>query len=206
MKLLAQAGLTSLIIVKIALGSIFLYMVEPVPLFLERNALASEPEKDPEKIVKPTQPVSHREPSGEAAGEADVEDETIVEEEIDLNFLLNKKAELEKEEEELAKKKAELVAIKEEINDKIVILTQLRNEIKAQMATIKTVKGKKLKHLIKAYSAMKPQKAATLIEKLDTTFAIELLSDMKGEAVGNILSFVDTGKAAKISKGLAKQQ
>ena len=210
MKLLAQVGLTSLIIVKIALGSIFIYMVEPVPLFLERDALASEPQKYPEKIVEPARPVSHREPSGPArrtaGGEAADEDETIVEEEIDLNFLLNKKAELEKEEEEIAKKKAELVAIKKEINNKIVILTQLRNEIKAQMATIKTVKEKKLKHLIKAYSAMKPQKAATLIEKLDITFAIELLSNMKGDAVGNILSFVDTEKAAKISKGLAHQQ
>ena len=74
------------------------------------------------------------------------------------------------------------------------------------MATKKTVQEQKLKHLIKAYSAMKPQKAASLIEKLEITFAIELLSKMKGDAVGNILSFIEIDKAAKISERLAKRK
>jgi len=123
-----------------------------------------------------------------------------------LNFLLKKKDELEKEEEELKKKRAELMAIQEEINNKIATLTQLRNEIRADMAKKKTVEGRKLKHLIKAYSAMKPQKAASLIEKLNMRFAVELLSNMKGDAVGNILSFVETEKAAKISEKLATRK
>jgi flagellar motility protein MotE (MotC chaperone) len=63
-----------------------------------------------------------------------------------------------------------------------------------------------MRHLIKAYSAMKPQKAASLVENLDTTFAIELLSKMKGEVVGDILSFVKVEKAARISQGLARRK
>ncbi|MBW2001714.1 MAG: hypothetical protein JRI30_04265, partial [Deltaproteobacteria bacterium] len=74
------------------------------------------------------------------------------------------------------------------------------------MATKKTVQTQKLKHLIKAYSAMKPQKAASLIEKLDMTFSIELLSRMKGDAVGNILSFIEIDKAAKISEQLVRRK
>ncbi len=97
------------------------------------------------------------------------------------------------------------MAIQEEINKKIESLTLLRNEIRTQMNQKKSMENAKLRHLIKAYSAMKPQKAATLIEKLDINFAIELLSKMKGDAVGSILTFVEVGKAAKISEGLAKR-
>lgn len=207
MKLLTRIFLASLIIVKIVLGSIFIYQVELDPLFLERNAIASEPQKDPEGAAKEEvqkDPEGAEKPARHNSGG---EDESIVKEEkIDLNFLINKKAELKEEEERLAKKRAELMAIQVEINNKITILTKLRNEIRVQMAQKKTVEDKKLKHLIKVYSAMKPQKAASLIEKLDTKFAIELLSNMKGDIVGNLLSFIDTDKAARISEQLAKRE
>lgn len=208
MRLLTQIFLASLIIVKIVLGSIFIYRVELDPFFLEANAIASEEvQKDPEGIAKPASHLPAKQDSGESGGE----DQDIGEEEkIDLNFLLKKKAELKKKEEELAKKRAvlmaELMALQEEINNKIEILTQLRKEIMAQMAIKEIVDEKKLKHLIKAYSAMKPQKAASLIERLDMDFAVALLSKMKGDVVGNILSFVDTEKAARISEQLAKKK
>ena len=217
MKLLTQIFLASLIIVKIVLGSVFIYRAELDPLSLETDAIAQEVQRDPEGTAKPAR---HREASAEADGEGEdivdvqkapegaaKEGEGIVkEEQIDLNFLLKRKTELEKEEEGLSKKRAELMVIQEEINNKITTLTQLRNEIMAEMAKKKIFEEKNIKHLIKAYSAMKPQKAATLIEKLDTTFAIELLSRMKGDAVGSILSFVDTEKAARLSERLAKRK
>ena len=204
MRLLTQIFLASLIVVKIVLGSIFIYLVELDPLFLEANAIASEEvQKDPEGIAEPASHLPAKQDSGETGGEAK---NIVEEEEIDLNFLLKKKAELKKEEEDLAKKRAELMALQEEINNKIAILTQLRKEIMAQMAIKEIVEEKKLKHLIKAYSAMKPQKAASLIERLDMDFAIALLSKMKGDVVGNILSFVDTEKAARISEQLAKKK
>jgi flagellar motility protein MotE (MotC chaperone) len=217
MKLLTQIFLASLIIVKIVLGSVFIYRAELDPLSLEADAIAQEVQKAPEGVAKPAR---HGEASAEADGEGeDVVDvqkapeevakkgEDIVKEEmIDLNFLLKRKTELEKEEEGLSKKRAELMIIQEEINNKIATLTQLRNEIMAEMDKKKIFEEKNIKHLIKAYSAMKPQKAATLIEKLDTTFAITLLSKMKGDAVGSILSFVDTEKAARISERLAKRK
>jgi len=204
MRLLTQIFLASLIFVKIVLGTIFIYRVELDPLFLEANAIASEEvQKDPEGIAEPANHRPAKQDSGETGGEAE---NIVEEEEIDLNFLLKKKAELKKEEEDLAKKRAELMALQEEINNKIAILTQLRKEIMAQMAIKEIVEEKKLKHLIKAYSAMKPQKAASLVERLDMDFAIALLSKMKGDVVGNILSFVDTEKAARISEQLAKKK
>ena len=128
------------------------------------------------------------------------------EETIDLKYLISKKLEIEMEEKRIAAKKAELLSIQDEINKKIAKLSQLRDEIKSEVTKKKTAEEQKLKHLIKVYSAMKPQNAAELIEKLDIKLAIALMSKMKGDAVGKILSFVKIEKAAEISEGLVKKE
>jgi flagellar motility protein MotE (MotC chaperone) len=66
----------------------------------------------------------------------------------------------------------------------------------------RTAKENQVKHLIKIYSTMKPQKVAQLIEKLDINLITELFSRMKGDVVGQILSFVDTEIGARITQGL----
>jgi len=188
MKLLTQLFLGILIIVKIVLGSVFIYQAELNPLVSESDAIASEEVQE------------------EPAGTIEETDNTTDEVNIDMDSFFAKQAELREQEQDLAKKREELLAIQEEINEKIAKLTQLRNEIKDMMARKETFEQDKIRHLIKAYSAMKPQKAASLVEKLDMTFAIELLSRMKGEVVGNILSFVDVEKAARISEALAHRK
>ncbi|MCD4717923.1 MAG: hypothetical protein K8R45_14435 [Desulfobacterales bacterium] len=191
MKLLMQTLLVALIMAKIVLGSIFLYQIEFAPLFTETIAIASELKEDPEVKITPDKKAG----SGQAGGK----------ETIDLNFIKKQNAQLKEKEKYLEQRKIQLVALQDEISNKIAELTRLRNEIKAERTQTKTDEEQKLRHLIKIYSAMKPPKAASLIEKLDIKLAIQLLSKMKGDTVGSILSFVDVGKAAKISEGLLKK-
>ena len=204
MKLLIQIFLTSLIIVKIVLGSIFLYEIGFTSLFTGTIAIASELPKNPEVAAEPARHLSAialaqaKQAGSEASAKAGVKKT------INSSFL-RKKAELKEKEKYLEKRKIQLVALQEEINNKIAKLTRLRNEIRAEIAVKKTGEERKLKHLIKIYSTMKPQKAASLIEKLDLKLVIELFSRMKGDVVGDILSFVDIEKAAKISEGLLKK-
>jgi flagellar motility protein MotE (MotC chaperone) len=185
MKKRTQILLSLLIVVKISLGSILLYQ-SGLPLFGESKALASDQKKDTETpLVK--------------------NEKKDAKETIDLKFLIQKKAKFEKEEKRIAEKKSELLAIQDDINKKIVELTKLRDEIRQEKAQKKAEEEQQFKHLIKIYSAMKPRNAADLIDKLDIKLAIELLSRMKGDDVGKILSFVKIEKAAKISEGLIKQ-
>jgi len=185
MKLLTQLFLVSLILVKIVLGSVFIYRAEFNPLAFEKDAMASEEVQE--------EPVTTE----------DTGENLAYDEEIDLELFLARQSELQRQAEELQRKRAELLAIQEELTKKLATLTELRNEIRAMMAEREAADQAKIRHLIKAYSAMKPQKAASLVEQLDTAFAIQLLSHMKGELVGDILSFVEVEKAARISQGLA---
>ncbi len=186
-KLSTQILLTFLIAVKLILGSVFLYQVGLGSIFMETDAVAAEIQKDTAEAPKEDAKVGKKD-------------------ELNLKLLNAQKAALAAEEKRLAQKKAELVAIEKELNNKIEKLTQLRNEIRSEIAGKEGVEAKKLKHLIKIYSVMKPQSAAVLIEKLDKNLAVELLSKMKGDAVGKILSYVDTGKAAAISEGIVKRE
>jgi len=187
MKLSTQILLTFLIAVKLILGSVLLYQVGLGSMFMETDAIAAEIQEDSKEAAKKDAQVGQ-------------------DDKLDLKLLNTKKAALAAEEKRLAQKKAELVAIQKELNNKLEKLTQLRNEIRSEIAGKKAVETKKLKHLIKVYSAMKPQSAAVLIEKLNKNLAVELLSNMKGDAVGKILSYVDSGKAAAISEGLVKRE
>ena len=185
MKTPTQILISLLILVKILICSILLYQTG-IPFLGESKALASEQKKETQADKIKNETKNNKET-------------------IDVKFLIQKKDQLEKEEKRIAEKKAELLAIQDDINKKISELTKLRDEIKSERANKKAAEDQQFKHLIKIYSAMKPQNAAELIEKLDIKFAIELLSKMKGDDVGRILSFVKIEKAAKISEGLIKQ-
>ena len=188
MKMRIQILLAVLIVVKIALGSIFMYQAGVFPLFGHTDAFAAEQKQDVKEAVL-----------------KDKKTEAKAEETIDLKFIIQQKAEFEKEEKRIAKEKVELLAIQDDINEKIATLTKIRDEIRVEKANKKAEEEQQFKHLIKVYSAMKPQSAAELIERLDIKLAIKLLSKMKGDDVGKILSFVKIDKAAKISEGLVNR-
>jgi len=189
MKTRVQILLALLIIVKVVLGSIFMYRSGVFPLFGGSDAFAAEEKNDVE--------------NKELKNEKNI---AKAEETIDLKILIQQKAEFEKEEKRIAKKKVELLAIQDDINNKIAALTKIRDDIMAEKAKKKAEEEQQFKHLIKVYSAMKPQNAAELIERLDINLAIKLLSKMKGDDVGKILSFVKIEKAAKISEGLVNRE
>ncbi len=117
-----------------------------------------------------------------------------------------KKDRLAEKEKYLERQEARLLDLKQEITRKIEELTLLREEILATMDRKTEVQEAEVKHLIKIYSTMKPQKVAQLIEQLDIDLVTALFSRMKGDVVGDILSFVDSETGARITRGLFPDQ
>ncbi|MBF0449165.1 MAG: hypothetical protein HQK75_00155 [Candidatus Magnetomorum sp.] len=120
-----------------------------------------------------------------------------------------------RERQKLENERQHLDSVKKEIDQKIARLSEIQvtvqNKIKQQEELIKqyqvmqeTAMDKQFKHLLKIYTSMPSKKSATLIDKLDIDIAIRLLSKMKGEQVGQILSYVSPEKAASISEHLAR--
>ena len=134
MKTRIQVLLAALIVVKIVLGSIFMYRAGVSPLFGNSDAFAAEQKKDADNTAL-----------------KNVNNEAKAEETIDLKFIIQQKSEFEKEEKRIAKKKAELLAIQDDINKKIATLTIIRDEIRAEKDKKKAAEEQQFKHLIKVY-------------------------------------------------------
>ncbi|MGL4722186.1 MAG: MotE family protein [Desulfovibrionaceae bacterium] len=109
-------------------------------------------------------------------------------------------------EKELDKKEKELQNLEANINKKLQELQNIQKQLDNTLKDIETAKNKNLLHLIDVYSNMKSQQAAVVLENLDEKIAIQILSGMKGRKAGEILSFVETNKAAKLSEQLTKLQ
>jgi len=134
---------------------------------------------------------------------------------LESEIIQREREKLTRERQKIENERQHLDEVKKEIDQKIARLSEIQKtvqkKIKQQEELIKqyqamqeTTMDKQFKHLLKIYTSMPSKKSAKLIDKLDLDVAIRLLSKMKGEQVGQILSYVPPEKAANISEHLAK--
>ena len=122
--------------------------------------------------------------------------------------------------ETIEKKNRELKRREEELNQKEQQLKVLESKIKSDLGKIEAalarseeqlgIQNERIREninaLIKAYSSMKPDEAATLLEALDEQLAIKILAGMRSKAAGKILSRLDVKTAKNISEKMAGQK
>jgi len=136
---------------------------------------------------------------------------------LESEIIQREREKLARERQKLENERQHLESVKKEIDQKIARLSEIQNtvqeKIKKQEALIaeykstqETTMDKQFQHLLKIYSSMRSKNSAKLIDKLDTEIAIRLLSKMKGEQVGQILSYVPPEKAATLSEQLARSK
>jgi flagellar motility protein MotE (MotC chaperone) len=201
--------LISLFILKIVLTLVFLSapLLDPTLALLENHAIAQET-----GVASAEGGVSEGTPA--AVDPAAVPAPATEEIKLTLASLEEKRLEIEKEKERLAEQQARLESLKDELTLKIDELARIRQEVEASLAVKEKQeeeKGRlarereeaKLKHLVKVYSSMKPKNAAALIDKLDMEVVLQLFSKMKGEQIGQILTYVSLDRAALVSERLA---
>jgi flagellar motility protein MotE (MotC chaperone) len=109
---------------------------------------------------------------------------------------------LRQREEAIAIRQQELETLEKQLDEKLRKLQELDAGIKAEVAAYRQISDERIKHLVKIYSSMKPNAAASLMNNLDTGVAVEVFLNMKGEIAGGILSYMDTTKAANITQRL----
>jgi flagellar motility protein MotE (MotC chaperone) len=133
---------------------------------------------------------------------------------IVLRGLEDKKNLIEKNQKELVQEKKELERYEEQIDEKLATLEALKKQINDDMALLEEKKTRKdlekeaayeakIGRLVKMYAGMKPKKAALIVDKMTLEVAQEIFMRMREASASQILSFVDSGKAAKISERLA---
>lgn len=131
-----------------------------------------------------------------------------------LRGLEEKKAMIDKQQKTVEQEKKELDVFKEQIDEKIENLAALKKQLDQDLALLDQKKSQKeieknaeyeekIGRLVKMYAGMKPKNAAQIVDKMDLEVAQEIFMRMREASASEILSFVDSEKAAKISERLA---
>ncbi|MFO7912550.1 MAG: hypothetical protein R6V15_10350 [Desulfotignum sp.] len=114
----------------------------------------------------------------------------------------------------LEQEKKELRRYENQIDEKLAALEVMKEQIQNDLAELEEKKSQKeqqeeaayeakLNRLVKMYAGMKPKDAAQIVDEMTLEVAREIFLRMRETSASQILSFVDSQKAAKISERLA---
>ncbi len=131
-----------------------------------------------------------------------------------LRGLEDKKTQVEKQHKALLAERKELTIFEEQIDEKLVNLKTLKKQIEDDLALLNKKKTQKeqekeaayeakIGRLVKMYAGMKPKNAAEIVNKMSLEVAQEIFLRMREASASEVLSFVNSEKAAKISERLA---
>ena len=120
-----------------------------------------------------------------------------------LEVIESKNSALKKKEEELRLKEVRLEALEAKVRKDLKKIEKSISESKEQMGAQDEKTKANVNSLIKVYSSMKPEEAASLVEAIDEELALKIVSGMKSKIAGQVLSKLDVKVAKRISEKLA---
>jgi len=122
-----------------------------------------------------------------------------------LTALDSRRAELEKRSKRLDQKEEELKLRDQESSVRLTQLRDLTNRLKLDRESNETDKRQKMEQLANVYSSMNPPEAAGLMEQLDVTIALELLSKLPEKRIAQILGLMRQEKALLLTKMMSER-
>ena len=111
-----------------------------------------------------------------------------------------------RKQQDLTQREQALETLMKQVDEKLAKLTEMEAKIQRMLEQANSIQDKKNRHLIDVYSNMKANKAAAVLETLDERIAVKILAGMRGRQAGEILTFVNAKKAARLSEALTKMQ
>lgn len=108
--------------------------------------------------------------------------------------------------EELERRELALKTLEQQLDAKLAQLQEMQGKVEQMLAEAKETRDAKLRHLIDVYTNMKAKQAAAVIETLNEDIAVKILAGMRGRQAGEILTYVQAEKAAKLSEQLTRMQ
>ena len=113
---------------------------------------------------------------------------------------------LARRQDELARKEEELRNLEKEITGRLEELQVLESRLQIMMRDAQGTADSKVRHLVDVLGNMKARQAAQVIETLDLGTAVKILTNMRGKIAGEILTHVNSERAAALAESLARMQ
>jgi flagellar motility protein MotE (MotC chaperone) len=120
-----------------------------------------------------------------------------------IEMIEKKNRDLKRREAQITIKEQRLKTLEENILKDLQKIEDAIARSEEQIGIQKNLIKENVAGLIKAYSAMKPQEAAKLLEVINENLAIQIISGMKSKVAGKVLSKLNVRVAKNISEKLA---
>jgi flagellar motility protein MotE (MotC chaperone) len=167
----------------------------------ENTSAATAPEREASRPAPPTEPA--RAPAGPASR---LVLDRLSQSEIEvLQQLAERRAALERREQELDRRAALLATAEANVATQLERLEQLRAEIAATIATHDAKEDEKLASLVKIYETMKPKAAAEIFDRLEMPILIRVVERMRAPKSADVLARMDPAKAKQVTAELARR-
>lgn len=110
----------------------------------------------------------------------------------------------ERKQHELNRREQELLALQQQMQTRLDELKRVEDNVQGMLNKANTTKDGNIQHLIDVYANMKPKQAALILADLDERISVKILAGLKPGQAGQILGYMQTEPAAKLSELLSK--
>jgi hypothetical protein len=105
---------------------------------------------------------------------------------------------------ELARQQQDILMLRQQMDERLKDIETAEQKMQDIIREAKGLEDKKVRHLIQVYASMKPKVAAKAIESLDERVAVRILSGMVPKQSGEILTYTNPEKTAKLTELLTR--
>lgn len=128
-------------------------------------------------------------------------------EEVQILLKLNeRRAALEKREAQLHEKEKIATFLEKKVNEKLAEMKSVQKALEEKVKNQEEGTQEQVKHLVKVYENMKPDKAAAIFSKFRLELLLDILEKMRDSKMAAILAFIDPRLAQKITFELAQRK
>jgi flagellar motility protein MotE (MotC chaperone) len=120
-----------------------------------------------------------------------------------IEAIARRQAELDARERELVAREAHLKVYEQDVTAKIASLEEIEKRLQVRAKAATAAIDSAAESLAKVYSAMKPQDAAPILERLDESTVLTIFGRMKEKQIGEILPLMSKEKAIALTQALA---
>jgi flagellar motility protein MotE (MotC chaperone) len=107
---------------------------------------------------------------------------------------------------ELARREQDVLLLKQQMESRLQELQSAEKKVQGMLKEAHGVHEQKIKHLISSYTNMKPKQAALALESLEERLAVRILAGMNPKQAGEVLTYTNPQKVAKLTELLARMQ
>ncbi|WP_165175007.1 hypothetical protein [Desulfovibrio sp. ZJ369] len=107
---------------------------------------------------------------------------------------------------DLARQQQDILMLRQQMDQRLKDLENAERKVKDMLREAKGLEDKKIHSLIQMYANMKPRTAAKALENMDERVAIRILSGMAPKQSGEILTYTNPAKTAKLTELITRMR